>query len=231
MNDVYIWSIPLSEEASGPGDACLLNDEERARAARFYFDRDSRRYTVGRATLRRILSYYIGLPPAALSFIYNPFGKPALLPEQNPNGLEFNLSHTGDHALCAVTFGHAVGLDLEAIKPLDYLQLAGSVFSPREQTILRELSVTEQPQAFFNGWTRKEAYIKAHGKGLSMPLTEFDVTLAPGEPARLLATRPDPAEANRWSLFGWSVGTDLVAALAVAGHDWQLVHRNSSELQ
>lgn len=231
MQEVHIWSIPLDQNATAEHLANWLNPEETARAARFYFARDTRRYTVGRATLRLILSHYTGLSPAELHFTYNGYGKPALAAHQNQTGVEFNLSHTGDHALCAVTTGHAVGVDLETIKTLDYLQLADTVFSPYEQAILRQLPTSKQPDAFFNGWTRKEAYIKAHGKGLSMPLADFDVTLAPDEPARLLATRPDPDEANRWSLFGWSIGTDLVAALAVAGQDWQLIHRNSSELR
>jgi 4'-phosphopantetheinyl transferase len=186
---------------------------------------------VGRATLRRILSHYTGIAPAALAFTYNAFGKPALALDQNPASLEFNLSHTGDQALCAVTYGHAVGVDVEAIKELDYVQLAGTVFSAYEQATLQQLAPADQPLAFFNGWTRKEAYIKAHGKGLSMPLADFDVTLAPHEPVRLLATRPDPAEAARWSLFGWSIGATCVAALAVAGQDWQLVHRDLRELR
>ena len=95
---------------------------------------------------------------------------------------------------------------------------------------LRSLPPEQQPRAFYNGWTRKEAYIKAHGRGLSMPLADFDVTLAPQEPARLLATRPDPAEVDRWSLYGWSIAEDRVAALVVAGQDWQIHWHESSDL-
>jgi 4'-phosphopantetheinyl transferase len=230
MNEVHIWSILLDQAQTPTHFAKLLNDDETARAARFYFERDTRRYTVGRATLRLILSHYTGLSPTALHFTYNPYGKPALVADQNPDCVEFNLSHTGDHALCAITHGHAVGVDLEAMKPLDYLQMAGTVFSDCEQATLQRLPVDQQAVAFFNGWTRKEAYIKAHGQGLSMPLADFDVTLAPDEPARLLATRPDPDEVGRWSLFGWAAAADRIAALAVAGQGWHLVHHESSEL-
>ncbi|MEZ4620032.1 MAG: 4'-phosphopantetheinyl transferase superfamily protein [Caldilineaceae bacterium] len=229
MREVHIWSIALNGQVDS-AYAAALSEDERARASRFYFERDARRYTIGRATLRRILSHYLGIEPAALSFTYNPFGKPALAAAQNPHALEFNLSNTGDHALCAVTYGCAVGIDIEAIKQLDYLQLAGTVFSAHEQATLQWLPAAEQPLGFFNGWTRKEAYIKAHGKGLSMPLADFDVTLSPNEPARLLATRPDATEAGRWSLFGWLVDEIHVAALAVAGQGWQLVQRESDEL-
>lgn len=230
MNDVHIWSIPLEQPTKLTEYSMLLSADEAQRASRFYFERDRQQYTVGRAVLRRILGHYMDLSPAALTFTYNAYGKPALAPEQNQIGLAFNLSHAGGHALCAVTYGHAVGVDLELIKELDYLQLASTVFSSHEQASLRRVAPHEQQRGFFNGWTRKEAYIKAHGKGLSMPLADFDVTLDPREPARLLATRPDPAEVDRWSLFGWPVGETHVAALVVAGRDWRLVEHESSEL-
>jgi 4'-phosphopantetheinyl transferase len=231
LNKVHIWSIQLDQPTRSSSLAKLLSAEETARAARFHFARDAHHYTVGRATLRLILSQYLALPPAALTFDYNAYGKPLLAPAQNPVGLAFNLTHSGGHALCAITHGHAVGIDLEVMRELDYLQMAGTVFSAQEQAILRSLPVTDHQRAFYNGWTRKEAYIKAHGQGLSMPLADFDVTLAPHEPARLLATRPDPSEAARWSLYGWSIDTDRVAALAVAGQDWQIDWHESSDLQ
>ena len=231
MNEVHIWSIPLASDDLATQLTNLLNEEEQARATRFYFARDSRRYTIGRATLRLILSHYTGIPADTLRFTYNSYGKPALAAEHNPREVTFNLSNSGDHALCAVTHERLVGIDLEEMKVLDYLQLAGTVFSPHEQAVLRQLPVALRQRAFFNGWTRKEAYIKAHGKGLSMPLADFDVTLAPDEPARLLATRPDPAEASRWSLFGWALDETRVAALVVAGDGWRLVQHESSELR
>lgn len=226
---VSLWSIALAQPDSTVARlTTLLHAEERARAARFYFERDQRRYTVGRAMLRLILSQHGAGDPASLTFTYNQWGKPALA--TTAVSLAFNLTHTGDHALCAVTGGAAVGIDLEEIRALEYQQMAATVFSPFEQTTLQQIAPAHLPLAFFNGWTRKEAYIKAHGQGLSMPLADFDVTLAPDEPARLLATRPDPTEATRWSLYGWTVGATQVAALAVAGHDWQLLHQDGAAL-
>ncbi len=230
MNDVHIWSIPLDQPEAINNLAKLLSAEETARAARFHFPRDAHHYTVGRATLRRILSHYLGLPPAKIDFTYNQYGKPILVKAQNADGLEFNLSHSGGHALCAITHGHAVGVDLEVMRDLDYLSLAATVFSAQELAVLRSLPLEQHPIAFYNGWTRKEAYIKAHGRGLSMPLADFDVTLAPQEPARLLATRPDPAEVDRWSLYGWSIADDRVAALVVGGQDWAIQWHESSYL-
>jgi len=229
-NEVHIWSFSLDQPAQRSSYATLLSPDETARAARFYFAHDQQRYTVGRATLRLILSQFSKLPPAQICFTYNTYGKPALSAEQNAIGLEFNLSHSAGHALCAVTCRRSVGIDLEEMRTLDYLQMAATVFSPYEQTVLRNLPATQHPSAFYNGWTRKEAYIKAHGQGLSMPLADFDVTLAPADPVRLLATRPDPAEVTRWSLYGWSAGENRVAALAVAGQDCQLVWHDSGDL-
>lgn len=230
MNEVHIWSIPLDQPEELSSLAKLLSVEETARAARFHFPRDAHHYTVGRATLRRILSQYLGLSPTALAFEYNQYGKPTLAAAQNRDGVEFNLSHSGGHALCAVTHGHAVGVDLEVMRNLDYLALGATVFSAQELATLRSLPPDQHPLAFYNGWTRKEAYIKAHGRGLSMPLADFDVTLTPQEPPRLLATRPDPAEVDRWSLYGWTVADDRVAALVVAGQDWQIEWHESSDL-
>ena len=231
QKSVHLWSIALAQpESTVARFTTLLDADERARAQRFYFERDRNRYTVGRALLRLLLSHYSALAPTALRFAYNQWGKPALVPETNPAALAFNLSHTGDYGLCAVTQGATVGVDLEEIRALDYGQMAATVFSPAEQAALQRVAPPQQPLAFFNGWTRKEAYIKAHGQGLSMPLADFDVTIAPDEPVRLLATRPDPTEVARWSLYGWSAGETRVAALAIAGQGWQLIHHDSAEL-
>jgi len=225
---VHIWSIPLDQDPRPL--VHLLQPDEVARAERFHFARDAHRYQVGRARLRQILSYHTGVAAAALRFDYNAYGKPALLPAQNTDGWAFNLSHSGDHALCAVAQGHAVGIDLEALRPVDYLAMAKVVFSPLEQTTLAQLPQRQPLLAFFQGWTRKEAYIKAWGQGLSMALADFDVTVTPGQLARLLATRPDPAEASRWSLYGWCPATKQVAALAVAGQGCHLLQRQITEL-
>ncbi len=225
---VHIWSIPLDQDPRPI--VHLLQPDEVARANRFQFARDARRYRVGRALLRRVLSHHTGIAAAALRFHYNAYGKPALAPDQNTGSWEFNLSHSGEHALCAVAQGHAVGIDLEEIHPVDYLAMAKVVFSTLEQATLAQLSQRQQLLAFFQGWTRKEAYIKAWGQGLSMALTDFDVTVTPGQAARLLATRPDPAEARRWSLHGWFPAKQQVAALAVAGERWQLLQHAVAEL-
>ena len=137
------------------------------------------------------------------------------------------LSHAGDVALYAVTRGRRVGVDVERVVP----DVAGStvpehIFSPRDVATLRALPLDEQTAAFFRCWTRKEAYVKALGAGFSLDLTSFDVSLTPGDPPALLATRPDPTEAARWSLHDVDAGPGYVAVLVVEGHDLRLTYRD-----
>jgi 4'-phosphopantetheinyl transferase len=201
----------------------LLAQDERQKADRFYFARDRLHYIVARGLLRTLLGHYLKLPPDQLHFDYNAYGKPALVTGSAQAPLSFNLSHSGGLVLYAFARNRALGIDVECVRPIrDYEQMAEQVFSPYEQSILRALPADKKIEAFFNGWTRKEAYIKARGQGLSLPLDQFDVTLAPGEPARLLHTRGDPQEAQRWSLQELSVDPDYKAALAVEGHGWRL---------
>lgn len=199
----------------------LLSVDELERAGRFHFARDRDHYTVARAVLRVILGRYTGLPPASLRFKYNSFGKPSL--DGCEGGVRFNLSHSGGLALYAVALGREVGVDVEQLKDeMDCGGVAEQFFSPSEVAALRSLPTEGQKRAFFDCWTRKEAYIKARGEGLSLPLDSFDVSLAPDEPAALLCTRDDACEAARWTLRELSPGPGYAAALAVEGRDWRL---------
>jgi 4'-phosphopantetheinyl transferase len=221
---VHVWRAYLDLDAS-----CVehlqhsLAVDELQRAARFHFPRDRRRYTVARGVLRNILGRYLGRPPSELRFRYSAYGKPALADAFDDAGLRFNVSHSHEVALFAVTSGREVGVDIEYLgREIRGEEIAEHFFSAHERANLRALPAEMRHQAFFNCWTRKEAYIKAHGEGLSLPLDQFDVSLAPGEPAALLATRSDPREALRWSLQTLTPGSGYVAALAVEGQGWQL---------
>jgi 4'-phosphopantetheinyl transferase len=151
-----------------------------------------------------------------LRFGYNPYGKPALVGEEGEKGLRFNVSHSHGLALYAITRGREIGVDLERIRPFpDLIGLAERFFSPKEVAALRTLPAPMQTEAFLTCWTRKEAYIKAKGEGLSLPLSQFEVSLAPGEPSALLRTQWDALEASRWSLHALTPGPGYVAALAV----------------
>jgi 4'-phosphopantetheinyl transferase len=216
---VHVWRAALDVSPETLGRlAGHLAEEERARAARFVFPRDRDRFIVARGVLREILGRYLELPPTEVRFFYGESGKPELAPDLSGSRLRFNLAHSRDLALYAFTRGQEVGVDVEFVRPeLATEEIAERFFSQREAAALRALPPSEQPRAFFRCWTRKEAYIKARGKGLSIPLGTFEVSLAPGQPARLRAVRDDPPEAARWSLCDIPAGLDYQAALAIEG--------------
>ncbi len=215
--EVHVWRVALDvPEGVVALHFKFLSEDERRRAFRFHFDRDRRRFTVARGALRQILARYLELEPAAVQFGYSEHGKPFL--EQPPADLDvrFNVSHSDDVALVAVTLSREVGIDLEKVRPeFAGLEIAERFFSPTEVETLRSLPLKLKSRGFFNCWTRKEAFVKATGKGLSFPLRAFDVTLAPGDPPRLL--RVDGDDPVRWTVFEVLPGQGFVGALVVEG--------------
>ena len=204
-NAVQVWCASLEQdEASVAAFFHTLSADEKARAQRFYFARDQRHFVVGRGVLRDILSRYLDMQPQELLFSYGPKDKPGLAPalvERSAKALalRFNLSHSGGLALYAFTYGREVGIDIERLRPLeDAERIARRFFSAAEVQVFCALPARLRLEGFFNCWCRKEAYIKATGDGLSMPLDRFTVSLIPGEPARFLQVEDDPAEAARW---------------------------------
>ena len=223
-NAVHVWRANLDQS---PSQIALfqnnLDDDERSRADRFYFSRDRERFIVARGILRAILGRYSNRAPHSLSFRYSTHGKPALVPESDPDAIRFNLSHSHGKALYAVSRGREIGVDLEFIRgDLEAEQIAERFFSHSENETLRALPLSLRRYAFFLCWTRKEAYIKARGEGLSLPLDQFDVSLTPGEPAALLSAQSDSDEALRWSLRNLTPASGYAAALATRGRDWSL---------
>lgn len=223
-DEVHVWRASLNLDASHVQILQqTLAADERTRAERFYFQRDRAHFIVARGALRDILSRYLNRKPDQLRFCYNAYGKPALAGESDEDTLCFNVSHSHGLALYAVTRSREIGIDLERIRS-DFAdeQIPERFFSLREVAVLRALPPHLQTGAFFTCWTRKEAFIKAKGKGLSIPLDQFDVSLGPREPAALLRAEWNSQEASRWSLRELNPGPDYAAALAVEGHDWQL---------
>lgn len=222
---LHVWRIGLDQpSALRAGLQDSLSADERERAGRFVFTKDRERFVVARAALRDILSRYLQMAAGDIRFEYSEFGKPGLA-RLHQSTLQFNLSHSNGVALLALTLNRRLGIDVEFIRPIqDCNQIARRFFSANESAALFRLPAAQQPLAFFTCWTRKEAYLKAIGEGLSHPLEHFDVSLAPDQPAALLATRPDPAEASRWSLYGLAAGAGYVAALAAEGRDHQLFY-------
>lgn len=207
-----------------------LSGAELAKAGRFRAQIHRDRFVAARGTLRAILGRYLGVESGRLRFSYNTRGKPSLDREFGGDELQFNLSHSEGLALYAVTYRRAIGVDLERIRPtLGEDKIAERFFSPTEVEALLTLPADLRKMAFFTCWTRKEAYIKATGQGLTLPLDQFDVSLCPGEPAALLSTKWDPDEARRWSLRELSPGSGFVGAIAVNGHGWRLACRQWPE--
>jgi 4'-phosphopantetheinyl transferase len=196
----------------------VLSDAERAQADRFHFDSDRQRYILAHGVLRTILGNYLQTSPEDLRFDLNDFGKPSLAGGTAARHVQFNLSHSGDLVLVAVALDRAIGVDVELIRPeLTGEDVARHYFSSREVADLRAVPAELRPYAFFTCWTRKEAYIKATGMGLSLPLDEFSVSLRPGEPARLIWAAGDAGAPQRWSLTALDPGDGYVGALAVDG--------------
>ena len=219
VNQVDVWRADLE---LGPPELYrlqqTLSPDELDRAARFYFPKDQQRFIAARGVLRDTLARYLGRSPAELHFSYASFGKPSLASDCAADNLRFNLSHSGSIGLYAVARQREVGIDLERIEP----KFAGDgiaerFFSRNEVAKLRSLPASARLHAFFNCWTRKEAYVKARGAGLQIPLESFDVSLAPDEQAAFLSEGE-----FGWSLRALLLDQDYAAAIAVEGKDWEL---------
>lgn len=212
---VHLWQRQLDASAEEVNAYYrLLSSEEQERAGRFRVERPRNDFVLTRGTLRSLLAQYLGSTPQAIRFRYAVRGKPAL---EGESGLCFNVSHTNGLALIAFVKGRAIGVDVENLgRETEVEQLAERFFSKRERDELKRLTRDQLRAGFFRCWTRKEAYVKARGEGLSLPLHQFDVSVAPGESRALLATRPDPSEASRWILCDVPTQPGYAAALAVA---------------
>ncbi len=229
--EVHLWraSLDLPPERVRELERCLSPDE-LARAKRFVARSVRDRYTTARAVLRNILAQYVSETPADLHFSYTEYGKPDLV--RPATSLRFNVSHSHDLAVYALTAGQPLGVDVEYLHRraiVDRLKIAHRFFSDREYNALASLPSYRRDHAFLACWTRKEAFVKAIGQGLSCPLDQFDVTVDPNEPAELLATHWDVSDAQRWSMASFDPGPGYIGALAVKTRDvrlsfWQWDH-------
>ena len=215
--EVHVWRVDLEQpEHLVQRFRDTLEDDEIHRADRFHFEKDRRAFAVSRGFLRHVLGRYLEMKPEALRFSYGPYGKPALDGQHKTGPLRFNMSHSRAVALVAVTEAREIGVDVEYIRA-DFASddIARRFFSPSEVEAFNALPNDQQVAGFFRCWTRKEAYIKAIGRGLSQPLDGFDVTLAPDLPPALL--RADGDDASRWSLSDIDAGEEYAAALVIEG--------------
>jgi 4'-phosphopantetheinyl transferase len=210
-NEVHIWRAWLEADAAELLRwREFLSEDEVSRADRFVFPRDRDHFIVARGRLREILGMYLGRSPESLRFQTGKYGKPAL---GDQSDLRFNLTHSHGLAVYGFAMERALGIDVEKIRP-DFggEEIAERYFSAAEQKELRELPVELRATAFFLCWTRKEAYIKAHGDGLQMPLASFDVSLTPDKPATLRSS-----DGQRWSLCSFTPAPGYAAAMIAEG--------------
>jgi 4'-phosphopantetheinyl transferase len=223
-DEVHLWRIDLS--ALRPDESRwqkVLSPDEAARAARYRFAVDRQRYSISRGVLRTILGSYLRSDPVRIIFSYSSREKPFLSPPYSDSGITFNISHSGEVTLLALTHNRDIGVDVEQMaRKSDLEAIARRFFSAHEQEQLFTLPAEQRPEAFFRCWTRKEAYIKATGDGLSLPLSQFDVSIAADDRDALVATRPDASEAARWSMREVPAGESYIGALCVRGRDWKL---------
>jgi 4'-phosphopantetheinyl transferase len=223
-DEVHVWCASLNQpQAYRRQLAQTLSADEWTRADRFHFNQDKEHFIVGRGLLRTILGRYQNSPPADLQFCYGSYGKPGLVTSENQPTLCFNLSHSHGLVLYGFTLHRAIGVDLEYIRPIpDLEQIVERFFSASEQAVFAQLPPHQQLLSFFQGWTCKEAYLKATGEGLTQPLQQIEVSMIPGTPARLLR-----AIDNRQSIFSWSLrllepGDSFMVAITVEGKVGQL---------
>ena len=223
-DEVHVWRASLECE---PSDVHafrrLLSTDEIAKAERFYFEKDRSHFIVARGLLRTILGRYLRVHPGRLRFFYKLYGKPALVGESGGKIYSFNLSHSHGLLLLAITRGREVGVDIERVHSElggQGQEIAERFFSPNEVAKFCSLPTDQKAEAFFNCWTRKEAYVKAKGGGLSVPLDHFEVSLCPGEPAALLQALS--RETSDWSMEELHPGPGYAAALVVQGRPLHL---------
>ncbi len=202
-----------------------LSIDEKIRAERLRFERDRNRFIVSSGILRTILGYYLDAEPDEIRLRYENRGKPRLGDAFHHTGIHFNLSHSEGLALYIFTRDHEAGIDIERIRDIPEMdKIVEQFFSKRERDVFRKLPERQKRKAFFNGWTCKEAFIKATGDGLSHPLDKFDVSLVPGEPAKLLSIEGDSREASQWSIQHLKLAPNYVGALAVKSQVFETKH-------
>jgi 4'-phosphopantetheinyl transferase len=222
---VHVWRAPLDvPEVSTNRLRLVLAPAEQKRAEHFSRARDRKAFIVARGLLRVILSEYLSASPAELQFSENDYGKPFLAGAASTNDIHFNTSHSCGLALYGIARGRELGVDIEQVRTdIATDEIATCFFSSRELAADRPLPPDRRQITFFRRWTGKEAYIKALGRGLSVPLDQFDVHLNPQTDVMCLDTRETSPGPRGWSLVELDPFPGYVASLAVEGHGWSLL--------
>lgn len=221
--EVQVWSTRISALAvEEPRYFGMLDARERERALRFRFARDRSAYVISHGVVRELLARYVGRAPEALEFGAGEWGKPYLLEASGSRStVAFNLSHSGDHVLIALARDRAVGVDVERWNgDGDFDEIAKTCFSGAERAELRTLAPNRRDAGFYAGWTRKEAYVKALGVGITAGLDYFDVALGSAPSTLLINDRRRKANVSRWRLIDVPMMTGYSAALCAEGSEW-----------
>ena len=221
-NEIHVWRASLNwGQTTLRAFESSLADDERARAERFIFGSDRDHFIAARGFLRDLLGAYLHCAPKTIDFSYGPYGKPSVATRGSRPQVCFNLSHSHGVALIAIGCKRQIGIDIELIRPeFAGEEIAKRYFSPREIEELSKLPVELRAKGFFLCWTRKEAYVKARGDGLHVPLDSFSVSVSPGAPAKLLS-----ADESRWRVESFVPSLvsqpNYVASLVAEGKDWR----------
>jgi 4'-phosphopantetheinyl transferase len=225
--DVHCWSVPLiCDESSLEFLQTPLSSDERERADRYRFSIHRRRFIVRHAALRIILAAYRGVPACSINFQVDHYGKPELAASLTDDPLYFNLSHSDELALIAVSRSGPLGVDIERIRPLPDLEaIATQYFSPKEQAAILRLPAEQRLLAFYRCWTSKEAFIKALGMGLQFELNRFDVSVSPTDPPALLCIDNDPQKARRWCMTDVACEEGYMGAFVSAKRPGEMLYR------
>lgn len=222
-DEVHVWRVRTDRAA---GDLArweaVLSADELERASHFHLEPHRHRFLMARGVLRALLAGYAGTAPEDLSFRYAEHGKP-YLPREVAGGLDFNLAHSGQVVLFAIGWGREVGVDVEHTdRDVGWQQVARRFFAAAEYEALEALPPPQRRAGFFNCWTRKEAYLKARGRGLSVGLGSFSVSLAPAQPAELTWTAEGASTPGEWRLEALEPAPGYTGAVCAQGHDWRL---------
>jgi 4'-phosphopantetheinyl transferase len=225
--DVHLWTARQSSAAQSVATLRrLLSPSEKGAASRFYFEGHRLSYIFAHGMLRHVLSNYVRHAPTQIRFELNSYGKP-FLKASDPGHVQFNMSHSGDVVLIGVIRDRQIGVDVELTRPLrDFAAIAQKNFTPQEYALIKSHPAGAQHHAFFTSWTRKEAFIKAVGKGFAIPLNTFDTSIAPGNPGRWLKAPLEARDVHSWWLADLIVPPGYAGALAVGKGFDRLIYFN-----
>jgi 4'-phosphopantetheinyl transferase len=228
-HEIHVWASSLAaDKIQLAAYEQTLSSDESERAARYRFDQHRNRFITGRGWLRSVLSHYLDQEVGEIRFEYNANGKPAMRAREP--ALRFNLAHCDDLAVLAVTRAAEVGVDVERLRPLkDADDIADRFFSRTESEGLKALTATQKPAGFFNLWTRKEAWLKATGEGLSDSLNQVEVSFLPEERARLVRLFGKTDEIHNWTLGEFVPAAGFVGAIAAHAPNLEITYWRWSE--